>query len=216
VTTHALSDVERGIRERARRFVDQELIPWEVHTEEHGGHIPEDVREGHRRKAVELGLFAMTYRKSSASSRPLASRVGLLSDESLRDGGRSANRMDASCQVRTVVTVFVSEETFPAASEAVAVSTNVLAAPGAVQEQVHSGAVSVHFTAPFTAKTTLVTPTSSAANTVIVTLVPRARAVPSRGLVISTLGATSSGAGAGSGWDDSAVTEAGCGEALAS
>jgi acyl-CoA dehydrogenase len=50
---------DRAIQQRARRFVDEELIPWEVHAEEHGGEIPDDVRERHHRLAVELGLYAM-------------------------------------------------------------------------------------------------------------------------------------------------------------
>ncbi len=57
--SQGLSEVDREIQQRARRFVDVELIPWEVHAEEHGGHIPDDVREGHRRMAIELGLYAM-------------------------------------------------------------------------------------------------------------------------------------------------------------
>jgi len=50
---------DREIQERARRFVDDELIPWELHAEEHGGRIPEDARERHHRMAIELGLYAM-------------------------------------------------------------------------------------------------------------------------------------------------------------
>lgn len=57
--TYPMSDVERRIQVTARRFVDKELIPWEVHAEEHGGRIPEEVRERHRRRAMELGLYAM-------------------------------------------------------------------------------------------------------------------------------------------------------------
>jgi acyl-CoA dehydrogenase len=56
---YPMSEEDRRIQETARRFVDEELIPWEVHAEEHGGRIPEDVRERHHRRAIELGLFAM-------------------------------------------------------------------------------------------------------------------------------------------------------------
>jgi alkylation response protein AidB-like acyl-CoA dehydrogenase len=56
---HGLSSDDLDLRERARRFVDEELVPWELHAEEHGGRIPDDVREGHRQTAKELGLFAM-------------------------------------------------------------------------------------------------------------------------------------------------------------
>ena len=41
---------------RARRFVDDELIPWEVHAEEHEGLIPDDARAAASSLAVELGL----------------------------------------------------------------------------------------------------------------------------------------------------------------
>jgi alkylation response protein AidB-like acyl-CoA dehydrogenase len=51
------------IQERARRFVDDELIPWEVHAEEHDGRIPDDARERHHRLAIDLGLFAMNMPK---------------------------------------------------------------------------------------------------------------------------------------------------------
>jgi acyl-CoA dehydrogenase len=59
LSTYPLSDEDREIQLRARRFVDEDLIPWEVHAEEHGGSIPPDVHAEHRRKAVELGLSAM-------------------------------------------------------------------------------------------------------------------------------------------------------------
>jgi acyl-CoA dehydrogenase len=59
VGTYPMSDEDRAIRERARTFVDEDLIPWETHAEEHGGHIPDDVREAQRRRAIELGLYAM-------------------------------------------------------------------------------------------------------------------------------------------------------------
>ncbi|GBC86202.1 Caffeyl-CoA reductase-Etf complex subunit CarC [bacterium HR12] len=59
VGTYPMTEEDRRIQEVARRFVDEELIPWEVHAEEHGGRIPEEVRERHRRRAMELGLYAM-------------------------------------------------------------------------------------------------------------------------------------------------------------
>jgi len=58
-----MTDEDRDIQERARRFVDEELIPWELHAEEHGGRIPQEARERHRRMAIELGLFAMNMPK---------------------------------------------------------------------------------------------------------------------------------------------------------
>ena len=59
MTTYPLSEDDRAIQERARRFVDDELIPWEQHAEAHAGAIPPDVRERHHELAIELGLYAM-------------------------------------------------------------------------------------------------------------------------------------------------------------
>ncbi len=57
--TYPLSDEDRATQDRARAFVDEELIPWERHAEEHEGRIPDDVREGHRRMAIDLGFSGM-------------------------------------------------------------------------------------------------------------------------------------------------------------
>jgi alkylation response protein AidB-like acyl-CoA dehydrogenase len=54
-----MTDDDRDIQARARAFVDEDLIPWEIHAEEHGGRIPDDVRTEHHDKAIQLGLFAM-------------------------------------------------------------------------------------------------------------------------------------------------------------
>jgi alkylation response protein AidB-like acyl-CoA dehydrogenase len=59
MTTYPMSDEDREIQGRARRFVDEELIPWEQHAEAHGGEIPAEARAKHGRMAKELGLFAM-------------------------------------------------------------------------------------------------------------------------------------------------------------
>jgi acyl-CoA dehydrogenase len=63
MTTYPLSAEDRALQERVRRFVDEELIPWEVHAEEHDGKIPEDVRAAHRRGAFDLGIYAMNLPK---------------------------------------------------------------------------------------------------------------------------------------------------------
>ena len=47
----------RAWHKKLRPFVEKELIPWEQHAEEHDGFIPEDVRQGHIRKAREMGLW---------------------------------------------------------------------------------------------------------------------------------------------------------------
>jgi alkylation response protein AidB-like acyl-CoA dehydrogenase len=56
---YPMSDEDREIQERARRFVDEELIPHEVEAELHGGRLSDDLRERHHRLALELGLYAM-------------------------------------------------------------------------------------------------------------------------------------------------------------
>jgi alkylation response protein AidB-like acyl-CoA dehydrogenase len=53
------SDEDRALRETARRFVDEELIPWEVHAELNQGEIPPEEKARHEKKARELGLTAI-------------------------------------------------------------------------------------------------------------------------------------------------------------
>jgi acyl-CoA dehydrogenase len=59
MSTYPMTEEDRRVQETARRFVDEELIPWETHAEEHGGRIPDEARERHHRSAIELGLSAM-------------------------------------------------------------------------------------------------------------------------------------------------------------
>jgi alkylation response protein AidB-like acyl-CoA dehydrogenase len=54
-----MSDEDREIQERARRFVDEELIPHEVDAEMHDGRLSDELRERHHRLAIELGFYAM-------------------------------------------------------------------------------------------------------------------------------------------------------------
>lgn len=49
----------RDLRNAARRFVEEELIPWEVHAEMHEGLIPDEIKERHKKIAREIGLNAM-------------------------------------------------------------------------------------------------------------------------------------------------------------
>jgi acyl-CoA dehydrogenase len=63
MSTYPMSDEEREIQDRARRFVDEELIPHEVEAETNGGRLPDEVRERHHRMAIELGLYAMNMPK---------------------------------------------------------------------------------------------------------------------------------------------------------
>lgn len=59
MSPYPMTDEDHAIQERARRFVDEELIPWERHAEDHGGEIPPAEHERHHRAAIDLGLFAM-------------------------------------------------------------------------------------------------------------------------------------------------------------
>ena len=59
MTTDPLSDADREIQQRARRVVDEELIPREQHAEEHDGHIPDEDHARHRRMALDLGFTGM-------------------------------------------------------------------------------------------------------------------------------------------------------------
>jgi alkylation response protein AidB-like acyl-CoA dehydrogenase len=53
-----LSERDREIRDKARSFVDEELIPHEVEAEMNGGRLPEEVVERQRARLRELGLQA--------------------------------------------------------------------------------------------------------------------------------------------------------------
>ncbi|HKX75502.1 MAG TPA: acyl-CoA dehydrogenase family protein [Acidimicrobiia bacterium] len=54
-----LSTADMEIAARAREFVDEELIPWEVHAEMNSGEIPSEVKSRHEKLARELGLTAI-------------------------------------------------------------------------------------------------------------------------------------------------------------
>jgi acyl-CoA dehydrogenase len=54
-----LSPEDRSLQQRARAFVDGELIPWEVHAEMNQGELPPEVAAAHAATARELGLVAI-------------------------------------------------------------------------------------------------------------------------------------------------------------
>ncbi len=56
---NGLSAEDLALQGRARTFVDEELIPWEVHAEMNEGEIPEDVKDRHEKLARELGFTAI-------------------------------------------------------------------------------------------------------------------------------------------------------------
>ncbi|HEX9716639.1 MAG TPA: acyl-CoA dehydrogenase [Actinomycetota bacterium] len=61
--TYPMSDEDRAIQERARRFVDEELIPYEVDAEMNQGVLPPAVIERQEARLRELGLSAVNMPK---------------------------------------------------------------------------------------------------------------------------------------------------------
>ena len=53
----------RDWQKKIRKFVDTELIPWEVHAELNSGELPEEVKKKHFRIAQSLGLAGMGISK---------------------------------------------------------------------------------------------------------------------------------------------------------
>jgi alkylation response protein AidB-like acyl-CoA dehydrogenase len=61
--SYPLPPSARAWQEKVRRFVREDLIPWEVHAEMNNGEIPKEARDGHFRKAREIGLHAISVPK---------------------------------------------------------------------------------------------------------------------------------------------------------
>jgi len=57
--TYPLTARAREIQSRVRKFVAEELIPWEVHAEMHDGEVPPDVLKRHQDGAKAAGLCNM-------------------------------------------------------------------------------------------------------------------------------------------------------------
>src|ERR687897_993323 len=55
-TAADLTPEQQELRDRARRFVDEVLIPNEELAERSGGHIPDDLVERIKRESVDAGL----------------------------------------------------------------------------------------------------------------------------------------------------------------
>ena len=68
MTTYPMSAEDLEIQGRARAFVDEDLIPWEQHAEDNGGRIPDEERERHHRKAIDLGLYSMNMPRDLGGS----------------------------------------------------------------------------------------------------------------------------------------------------
>ena len=52
-------------QKKIRKFVNDELIPWEVHAEKNNGELPKDIEKKHRQIAISLGLSGMGISKES-------------------------------------------------------------------------------------------------------------------------------------------------------
>ena len=61
--TYPMTDEDRAIQERARRFVDEELISHELEAEMNGGQLARNVIERQQAKLKELGLWSINMPK---------------------------------------------------------------------------------------------------------------------------------------------------------
>jgi len=52
-------------QKKIKKFVNDELIPWEVHAEKNNGELPKDIGKKHRDIAISLGLPGMGISKAS-------------------------------------------------------------------------------------------------------------------------------------------------------
>jgi acyl-CoA dehydrogenase len=60
---YPMTDEDRAIQDRMRRFVDEDLIPLEVEAEMNGGVIPAEAEERQRARLREMGLSAINMPK---------------------------------------------------------------------------------------------------------------------------------------------------------
>ena len=81
MSSYPLSDEEREIQQRARGFVDEELIPYEVEAEMNGGGLPDGVRERHHEMAMDLGLYSMNMPKELGGSAMTTFQQVLVSEQ---------------------------------------------------------------------------------------------------------------------------------------
>ena len=52
-------------QKKIKKFVNDELIPWEVHAEKNNGELPKDIEKKHRDIAISLGLSGMGISKKN-------------------------------------------------------------------------------------------------------------------------------------------------------
>lgn len=58
-----LNDSAKHWQEKAGKFADQELRPWEVEAEMNNGEIPPEIRQRHQQMAIDLGFSKMDVPK---------------------------------------------------------------------------------------------------------------------------------------------------------
>ncbi|MEP6476218.1 MAG: acyl-CoA dehydrogenase family protein [Actinomycetota bacterium] len=88
MSTHAMSEEDRAIQERARGFVD-ELIPYEVEAEMNAGEIDPELKDRQHERAIELGLFSMNMPKELGGSGMTMFQQTLVSEQL----GRATNAL---------------------------------------------------------------------------------------------------------------------------
>ena len=52
-------------QKKIRKFVNDELIPWEVHAEMNKGELPKEIEKKHKEMALSLGLSGMGISKEN-------------------------------------------------------------------------------------------------------------------------------------------------------
>jgi len=57
--SYPLPPEARALQAAVRKYVDEELIPWEVHAEMNHGEVPPEVHERQKREARRIGLSSM-------------------------------------------------------------------------------------------------------------------------------------------------------------
>lgn len=62
--SYPLPPSARAWQEKVRRFVAEELIPYEVQAEMNHGELPPEIRKRHKKKAREIGLHALAIPRS--------------------------------------------------------------------------------------------------------------------------------------------------------
>lgn len=66
--SYPLPEPARAWQEKLRPFVDNELIPWELHAEMNDGQIPEEVRQKHKEATKAMGLFMPSIPKDKGGA----------------------------------------------------------------------------------------------------------------------------------------------------